>query len=202
MFSKKVLFPMAVVAMASFVACGDDSSSGPSSSAAPASVGTFMDLGKIPCSASQNLCSIVLIEDHNDYYQCNGTQWNMMLHGKDTPDAACANAAPAADPATSTTPAEDTGIAPADTPAETTPATTPSGDKVACQKEKICTEGPADLASECSSAEGETLLDACPAGGQPCDIGEAGITMYFYEGAAMTCDEYKAMIATLSGMAQ
>lgn len=202
MFSKKVLFPMAVVAMASFVACGDDSSSGPSSSAAPASVGTFMDLGKIPCSASQNLCSIVLIEDHNDYYQCNGTQWNMMLHGKDTPDAACANAAPAADPATSTTSAEDTGIAPADTPAETTPATTPSGDKVACQKEKICTEGPADLASECSSAEGETLLDACPAGGQPCDIGEAGITMYFYEGAAMTCDEYKAMIATLSGMAQ
>lgn len=198
MFSKKVLFPMAVVAMASFVACGDDSSSGPSSSAAPASVGTFMDLSKIPCSASQNLCSIVLIEDHNDYYQCNGTQWNMMLHGKDTPDAACANAAPAADPATSTTPAEDTGIA----PAETTPATTPSGDKVACQKEKICTEGPADLASECSSAEGETLLDACPAGGQPCDIGEAGITMYFYEGAAMTCDEYKAMIATLSGMAQ
>ena len=188
MFSKKVLFPMAVVAMASFVACGDDSSSGPSSSAAPASVGTFMDLGKIPCSASQNLCSIVLIEDHNDYYQCNGTQWNMMLHGKDTPDAACANAAPAADPAA--------------TPAETTPATTPSGDKVACQKEKICTEGPADLASECSSAEGETLLDACPAGGQPCDIGEAGITMYFYEGAAMTCDEYKAMIATLSGMAQ
>jgi hypothetical protein len=248
MFSKKILFPLATVAMASFVACGDDSSSSASNDVAPASVKTFMDIGDIPCSDSQNFCAIVLVEEHNDYYQCNG-QWNMMHQGKDSPLAGCESATPAADPANgegSTTPAEDTGVTtptetpaadpaatpaetpaadpaatpaetpaadpaatpaetpaadPAATPAETTPAA-PTGDKVGCQVGKMCTEGPAAMASGCSAEEGKTLLDACPAGGEPCDIGEAGITMYFYEGAEMSCEDYKAMIAAFTEMAQ
>ncbi len=240
MFSKKILFPLATVAMASFVACGDDSSSSASNDVAPASVKTFMDIGDIPCSDSQNFCAIVLVEEHNDYYQCNG-QWNMMHQGKDSPLAGCESATPAADPANgegSTTPAEDTGVTtptetpaadpaatpaetpaadpaatpaetpaadpaatPAETPAETTPAA-PTGDKVGCQVGKMCTEGPAAMASGCSAEEGKTLLDACPAGGEPCDIGEAGITMYFYEGAEMSCEDYKAMIAAFTEMAQ
>ena len=126
MFSKKILFPLATVAMASFVACGDDSSSSASNDVAPASVKTFMDIGDIPCSTTQNFCAIVLVEEHNDYYQCNG-QWNMMHQGKDSPLAGCESATPAADPANgegSTTPAEDTGVT---TPTETTPAeTTPT----------------------------------------------------------------------------
>ena len=258
MFSKKILFPLATVAMASFVACGDDSSSSASNDVAPASVKTFMDIGDIPCSDSQNFCAIVLVEEHNDYYQCNG-QWNMMHQGKDSPLAGCESATPAADPANgegSTTPAEDTGVTtptettpaettpaetpaadpaatpaetpaadPAATPAETpaadpaaTPAETPAADpaatpaetpaaavtggKAACQVGKMCTEGPAELASGCTAEEGETLLDACPAGGEACDIGEAGITMYFYEGAEMSCEDYKAMIAAFTEMAQ
>ena len=253
MFSKKILFPLATVAMASFVACGDDSSSSASNDVAPASVKTFMDIGDIPCSDSQNFCSIVLVEEHNDYYQCNG-QWNMMHQGKDSPLAGCESATPAADPANgegSTTPAEDTGVTtptettpaettpaettpaettpaettPAETtpaPAETTPADTaaatpaetlaetpaettpaaPTGDKVGCQVGKMCTEGPAAMASGCSAEEGKTLLDACPAGGEPCDIGEPGITMYFYEGAELSCEDYKAMIAAFTEMAQ
>lgn len=256
MFSKKILFPLATVAMASFVACGDDSSSSAASDVAPASVGTFMDIGNIPCSTTQNFCAIVLVEEHNDYYQCNG-QWNMMHQGKDSPLAGCESATPAADPANgegSATPAEDTGVTtptettpaettpaettpaettPAETtpaPAETTPAETPAdtaaatpaetpaadpaatpaetpaaavtGGKAACQVGKMCTEGPAELASGCTAEEGETLLDACPAGGEPCDIGEAGITMYFYEGAEMSCEDYKAMIAAFTEMAQ
>ena len=246
MFSKKILFPLATVAMASFVACGDDSSSSASNDVAPASVKTFMDIGDIPCSDSQNFCAIVLVEEHNDYYQCNG-QWNMMHQGKDSPLAGCESATPAADPANgegNTTPAEDTGVTtptettpaettpaetpaadpaatpaetpaatpaetpaadpaatPAETPAETTPAA-PTGDKVGCQVGKMCTEGPAAMASGCSAEEGKTLLDACPAGGEPCDIGEAGITMYFYEGAEMSCEDYKAMIAAFTEMAQ
>ena len=246
MFSKKILFPLATVAMASFVACGDDSSSSASNDVAPASVKTFMDIGDIPCSDSQNFCAIVLVEEHNDYYQCNG-QWNMMHQGKDSPLAGCESATPAADPANgegNTTPAEDTGVTtptettpaettpaetpaadpaatpaetpaadpaatpaetpaadPAATPAETTPAA-PTGDKVGCQVGKMCTEGPAAMASGCSAEEGKTLLDACPAGGEPCDIGEAGITMYFYEGAEMSCEDYKAMIAAFTEMAQ
>lgn len=253
MFSKKILFPLATVAMASFVACGDDSSSSAASDVAPASVGTFMDIGNIPCSTTQNFCAIVLVEEHNDYYQCNG-QWNMMHQGKDSPLAGCESATPAADPANgegSTTPAEDTGVTtptettpaetpaadpaatpaetpaetpaadpaatpaetpaadpaatsaetPAETPAETTPAA-PTGDKVACQKGPMCTEGAANLAAGCKAEEGETLLDACPAGGELCDIGEPGITMYFYEGAPMTCEDYKATIAAFSAMGE
>jgi hypothetical protein len=69
-------------------------------------------------------------------------------------------------------------------------------------KAGVCSEGPAALASECSAEEGEELLDACPAGGEVCDIGEDGITMYFYADAAMSCDDYKAMIAAFSEMAQ
>ena len=238
MFSKKILFPLATVAMASFVACGDDSSSSAASDVAPASVGTFMDIGNIPCSTTQNFCAIVLVEEHNDYYQCNG-QWNMMHQGKDSPLAGCESATPAADPANgegSTTPAEDTGVTtpteatpaettPAETPAETpaadpaatpaetpaadpaaTPAETPAaaatGDKAACMKGKVCTEGAADLAAGCKAEEGETLVDACPAGGEVCDIGEPGITMYFYEGAEMSCEDYKAMIAAFSAMGE
>ena len=238
MFSKKILFPLATVAMASFVACGDDSSSSAASDVAPASVGTFMDIGNIPCSTTQNFCAIVLVEEHNDYYQCNG-QWNMMHQGKDSPLAGCESATPAADPANgegSTTPAEDTGVTtpteatpaettPAETPAETpaadpaatpaetpaadpaaTPAETPAaaatGDKAACMKGKVCTEGAADLAAGCKAEEGETLVDACPAGGEVCDIGEPGITMYFYEGAEMSCEDYKAIIAAFSAMGE
>lgn len=258
MFSKKILFPLATVAMASFVACGDDSSSSAASDVAPASVKTFMDIGDIPCSTTQNFCAIVLVEEHNDYYQCNG-QWNMMHQGKDSPLAGCESATPAADPANgegSTTPAEDTGVTtpteatpaettpaetpagtpaetpaetpaadpaatpaetpaadpaatpaetpaadPAATPAETTPAA-PTGDKAACMKGKVCTEGAADLAAGCKAEEGETLMDACPAGGEVCDIGEPGITMYFYEGAEMSCEDYKAMIAAFSAMGE
>ena len=119
MFSKKIIFPMAAFAMASFVACGDDSSSG-ASDVAPASVPTFMDLGDVPCSATQNLCAQVLVVEHNDFYQCNGTQWNMMFNGNTV--QGCENAAPAAetpaDPAAQT-PAEPAAETPAEPAAET-----------------------------------------------------------------------------------
>ena len=115
MFTKKVLIPAAALAMTALVGCGDDSSSsGPSSDVAPASVKTFMDIDKIPCSATQNLCAKVLTEDYNDYYQCNGTQWSMMILGQDTPVKGCENAAPAAE-----TPADPAAETPADPAAET-----------------------------------------------------------------------------------
>ncbi|MBO7414097.1 MAG: hypothetical protein J6U20_10645 [Fibrobacter sp.] len=246
MFSKKVLFPMAVVAMASFVACGDDSSSGVSSDVAPASVKNFVDTKDVTCSATANMCAKIYVEeDLKDTVQCNGTSWEMMLLGK--PVTGCENAAPAADPAATpaadpaatpaetpaadpaatpaetpaadpaATPAETPAADPAATPAETpaadpaatpaeTPAETPAaaatGDKAACMKGKICTEGSADLAAECKAEDGETLMEACPAGGEVCDIGEPGITMYFYEGAEMSCEDYKAMIAAFSAMGE
>ena len=233
MISKKVLFPMAAIAMASFVACGDDSSSGSpaSGNTAPASVPTFMDIDKYECSATVNKCAKVLIEDKNDTMQCDGVNaWRSLVTG---PIAACEAASqPAeeipADPATETptdpaaeTPADPAAETPADPAAETpadpatetpadpaaeTPADPgaeePATGTVGCMKAGICSEGPAAMASECTAEEGEELLAACPAGGEACDIGEEGITMYFYADAPMSCADYKAMIAAFSNMGQ
>jgi hypothetical protein len=171
MFSKKILFPMAAFAMASFVACGDDSSSG-ASDVAPASVPTFMDLGDVPCSATQNLCAQVLVVEHNDFYQCNGTQWNMMFNGEYV--KGCENAAPAAetpaDPAAQTpaaeTPAAETPAAEtpaAETPAaeapaaETPAAETPAAETPAAETpaaETPATETPAEPAAETPATSG------------------------------------------------
>ena len=217
MISKKVLFPMAAIAMASIVACGDDSSSGSpaSGNTAPASVPTFMDIDKYECSATVNKCAKVLIEDKNDTMQCDGVNaWRSLVTG---PIAACEAASqPAAetpaDPATETptdpaaeTPADPATETPADPAAETPAdpgAEEPAAGTVGCMKAGICSEGPAAMASECTAEEGEELLAACPAGGEACDIGEEGITMYFYADAPMSCADYKAMIAAFSNMGQ
>ena len=138
MFTKKVILPVAALAMTALVGCGDDSSSsGPSYDVAPASVKTFMDIDKIPCSPTQNLCAKVLTEDYNDSYQCNGTQWNMMIMGQDTPVKGCENAAPAAE-----TPADPAAETPTD-PAAETPA-----DPAAETPADPAAETPADPAAE------------------------------------------------------
>ena len=161
MFTKKVLIPAAALAMTALVGCGDDSSSsGPSSDVAPASVKTFMDIDKIPCSATQNLCAKVLTEDYNDYYQCNGTQWSMMILGQDTPVKGCENAAPAAE-----TPADPAAETPADPAGEVAPAAETPADPAA--------ETPADPAAE-------TPADPAPADPTPADPAPAagGATCY------------------------
>ena len=186
MFSKKILFPMAAIAMASFVACGDDSSSGASdSNVAPASIPTFMDIDKYECSATVNKCAKIYIEDKKDTMQCDGVNaWRSLITG---PLAAC-ETAPAAD-----TPADPAAETPADPAAETPadpevgPVGPVAGDKVYCSKEGTCVEGPAAAADNCTAQGGE-LVDACPAGGYACDMPEQGVTMYFYgEGAEESC---------------
>ena len=233
MISKKVLFPLAAVAMVSFVACGDDSSSGSpaSGNTAPASVPTFMDIDKYECSATVNKCAKVLIEDKNDTMQCDGVNaWRSLITGPiaacetesqpaaETPTDSAAQEPAAQDPAANDPAAQDPAVQDpaANDPAAQDPAGPGAGEEpagpgageepatgtVGCMKAGVCSEGPAALASECSAEEGEELLDACPAGGEVCDIGEDGITMYFYADAAMSCDDYKAMIAAFSEMAQ
>ena len=100
MISKKILFPLAAVAVASFVACGDDSSSSAAASGdiAPASVPTFMEIDNYECSATVNKCAKVYIEDKKDTMQCDGVnQWKSMVLGTITD---CANFTPATDNAT------------------------------------------------------------------------------------------------------
>ena len=58
----------------------------------------------------------------------------------------------------------------------------------------ICTEGPVNLANGCKEEEGETLVDACPTGGEACDVGD-DIIIFLYAGAGMTCEELKAYMS-------
>ncbi len=81
MLSKKIFLSAALVSMAGLVACGDDSSSNSDSKELPKSVPTFMDLGDIECNADRK-CETILVEEHNDTYQCDGVkQWDMLLDG-------------------------------------------------------------------------------------------------------------------------
>ena len=113
MFSKKIIFPMAAVAMASFVACGDDSSSSPSTGNLPASVPTLEEAINLTCTPTVNMCAKVYVEEEavKDTVQCNGTVFTPMPLGKAVEGCENAAATPAAnnpsteDPATT----EDTG---------------------------------------------------------------------------------------------
>ncbi len=81
MFSKKIFLSAALASMAGLVACGDDSSSNASSKELPKSVPTFMDLDGVECNADRK-CATILVEDHNDTYECDGVQqWNKLFDG-------------------------------------------------------------------------------------------------------------------------
>ena len=100
MLNKKIILPFAALAMASFVACGDDSSSSPSNGTPsttpsttdlPASVQTLEDAINLTCSQTVNMCAKVYVEEDNDTVQCNGTIFTPMTFGK--PVEGCENGA-------------------------------------------------------------------------------------------------------------
>lgn len=77
---KKFILSTALISMAGLVAC-DDSTSNSGSNELPKSVPTFMDLGDVECNADRK-CETILVEEHNDTYQCDGVkQWDMLLDG-------------------------------------------------------------------------------------------------------------------------
>ena len=149
MFTKKVILPVAALAMTALVGCGDDSSSsGPSSNVAPASVPTLEDALKLTCSATENFCAKVFVEEEmiRDTMQCDGKAFTPMMLGK--PVAGCENAAPA-DPAAET-PADPAAETPADPAAETPadPAAETPADPAAETPADPAAETPADPAAE------------------------------------------------------
>jgi len=232
MFPKKVIFPLFAIALASFVACGDDDSSfNPTGDTTPTkekqqddgqlpdTLEYFSDVDKYPCSQTENKCATVYVRGHSHPVQCDGMGgWYEVFAGTvegcgdtdNNPDiVGPSDISPVnpsdivpADPTLEPTvePTEPT-VEPTEPTVQPTEPTTepdvqpvkPAGDKVACSKGPACTEGPAELASECKTDEGEELLDACPAGGEACDVGE-GITMYLYEGAGITCADLLAFM--------
>ena len=156
MFTKKVILPVAALAMTALIGCGDDSSSGGPSDVAPASVKNFVDIGDINCSATVNKCTKVYVEELQDTMQCNGTAWEMMILAK--PVEGC-EAAPAAE-----TPADPAAETPADPAAETPadPAAETPADPAAETPADPAAETPADPAPADPAAE--TPADPAPAG--------------------------------------
>jgi len=151
---RKLILPIAAIAMASFVACSDDSSpnapaAGPKQDTLPASVEKFFDLdNNYTCSQTVNKCATVAVTGYSELAQCNGAQWDMQTLGN--PVAGCENAAPATD-----------------TPANSTPAT---GAMVSCDVPGVlgeCLEYPAGSAeatameSQCVSVLMGTLGTGC-----------------------------------------
>lgn len=76
---KKLSLLAIVSATAFFAACGDDSSSSPSSKELPKSVKTFFDLADVECTADAK-CATIVVEDDGDTYECDGAgKWNMLI---------------------------------------------------------------------------------------------------------------------------
>ena len=76
MHSKKIFLSAALVSMAGFVACGDDSSSSASDGTLPEKVKTIQEANSLKCDESVK-CAKVFVEEEivNDYFQCDGSQW-------------------------------------------------------------------------------------------------------------------------------
>ena len=188
MFSKKVIFPMAAFAMASLVACGDDSSSSAGSDTSktdvvPASVKSVFELDNVTCSQTVNFCKTVVVEGLSELAQCDGAMWNMQMLRK--PVTGCENAAPAAEdpaaeepaagePAAETPAAEEpAGEEPAGPGAGEEPAGPGAGEGPAAGGDVIycvipgvmggCEALPAAMAGECETTLEGQLVDACPA---------------------------------------
>ena len=80
MLFKKILLSSALISMAGFVACGDDSSSNSGTKDLPKSVPTFFDLEDVECNADRK-CETIIVEDGPDTYECDGvSQWNMLIN--------------------------------------------------------------------------------------------------------------------------
>ena len=194
MLIKKIALPFAALAMTALVGCGSDSSSnsapanGGTIDQLPASVDTFFDVEKYTCTETVNKCKTVAINGLTEPAQCAGNNtWGMVMMGK--PVAGCTSVpdpVDPADPSTDPEPSTDPVVGP-----------TPVSGTVACQAEggSYCEEAPASY-GDCDPTEGETAVEACPAGGLLCVVPDvpAEIKMYFYgEYAEQSCEFMKAL---------
>ena len=83
MLSKKIFLSAALVSMAGFVACGDDSSSNSGDGKLPEKVPTLEKALKLPCDETLK-CEKVFVEEENinDYFQCDGERWQPITDPK------------------------------------------------------------------------------------------------------------------------
>lgn len=207
MISKKYILPIAAISMAVLAGCGDDSSSGAASNEIPASVKTLQEVVKLPCN-EEIKCQKVLIEEHNDYMQCDGAQWQTV--SETMPLAACsADGAPATNPASSSSEAAPAGDA--SSSSEAAPAgdasssseAAPAGD--ASSSSEAAPAGDASSSSEAApagDAGSSSEAAAAPAGGDmvSCDVpGVMGECLEYAAGSAEAQQLTESCVSVLQG---
>ena len=207
MISKKYILPIAAISMAVLAGCGDDSSSGAASNEIPASVKTLQEVVKLPCN-EEIKCQKVLIEEHNDYMQCDGAQWQTV--SETMPLAACsADGAPATNPASSSSEAAPAGDA--SSSSEAAPAgdasssseAAPAGD--ASSSSEAAPAGDASSSSEAApagDASSSSEAAAAPAGGDmvSCDVpGAMGECMEYAAGTSEAQQLSESCVSILQG---
>ena len=207
MISKKYILPIAAISMAVLAGCGDDSSSGAASNEIPASVKTLQEVVKLPCN-EEIKCQKVLIEEHNDYMQCDGAQWQTV--SETMPLAACsADGAPATNPASSSSEAAPAGDA--SSSSEAAPAgdasssseAAPAGD--ASSSSEAAPAGDASSSSEAApagDASSSSEAAAAPAGGDmvSCDVpGVMGECLEYAAGSAEAQQLTESCVSVLQG---
>ena len=179
---RKLILPIAFIATAARVGCGDDSSSSPApskkSETLPEVINSYFDTDNYVCSEAVNKCKTMRIEGLTELVQCNGSSWVMQMLEK--PVDGCDSATPTETPSTETPSTENpptetpsTENPPADNPpTENPPAENPttSGNMVSCDVPGVlaeCLEFPAGspeaaaMESQCVSVMQGTLGTGC-----------------------------------------
>ncbi len=201
MFSKKYLLPVAFVSVAAIIGCGDDSSSGPSSTEIPEKVNSLQEVTPIPCNESLKDKKI-LVEGHDGYMQCDGKAWQYISTGAAPVTTPASSSSDAAAPASSgeAAPASSGEAAPASS-GEAAPA---SSDEAAPASSDEAAPASSDEAAPASSGEAAPASsgEAAPAGGDmvSCDVpGAMGECIEFAAGTTEAQQLSETCVSTLQG---
>lgn len=201
MFSKKYLLPVAFVSVAAIIGCGDDSSSGPSSTEIPEKVNSLQEVTPIPCNESLKDKKI-LVEGHDGYMQCDGKAWQYISTGAAPVTTPASSSSDAAAPASSdeAAPASSGEAAPASS-GEAAPA---SSGEAAPASSGEAAPASSDEAAPASSGEAAPASsgEAAPAGGDmvSCDVpGAMGECIEFAAGTTEAQQLSETCVSTLQG---
>ena len=165
---RKLILPIAFIATAALVGCGDDNSSNPApakkSETLPEVIKSYFDTDNYVCSEAVNKCKTMRIEGLTELVQCNGSSWVMQMLEK--PVDGCDSATPTENPPAGNTSTENP---PVDNPPVDNPPA--SGNMVSCDIPGVmgeCLEVPAGSAeatameAQCVSVMQGTLGTGCP----------------------------------------
>ena len=201
MFSKKYLLPVAFASVAAIIGCGDDSSSGPSSTEIPEKVNSLQEVTPIPCNESLKDKKI-LVEGHDGYMQCDGKAWQYISTGAAPVTTPASSSSDAAAPASSgeAAPASSGEAAPASS-GEAAPASSDEAAPASSDEAAPASSGEAAPASS-GEATPASSGEAAPAGGDKvsCDVpGAMGECIEFAAGTTEAQQLSETCVSTLQG---